>query len=279
SDLEEQTLNHLHGYRGSSPVRIGNGAVDQLQLDIYGELLYVVHLFDTHVEHIPFALWKDIKVAVNWVCDHWREPDEGIWEVRGGRQEFLYSRLMDWVALDRGLRLSRRRSLPAPEERWTAARDEIFHDIYENFWNQDLQAFVQHRDSDTLDASALMLPLVEFVAPKDPRWLSTLKAIQEELAEDTLVYRYHPEKAASDGLAGAEGTFGMCSYWFIECLARAGEIDTARLYFEKMHSYANHLGLYAEELDPTGRHLGNFPQAFTHLGLINTALFLHEALE
>jgi GH15 family glucan-1,4-alpha-glucosidase len=278
-DLTEETLDHLSGYRDSAPVRIGNGAYDQTQLDIYGELLYTVNLYDEQVEPISYALWKDLSVATDWVCDHWRDTDEGIWEVRGGQREFLYSRLTDWVALDRAIRIAQRRSFPAPLTRWLQVRDDIHNEIYTGFWSEQKQAFVQSKGSDTLDASALMMPLIDFIASRDPRWLSTLDAVEKELVDDALVYRYRPDAAASDGLEGAEGTFGICSFWFVECLARSGQVDKARLFFEKLHGYANHLGLYAEELDPSGRFLGNYPQAFTHLALVNSALYLNEALE
>jgi GH15 family glucan-1,4-alpha-glucosidase len=278
-DLSERTLDHLSGYRDSAPVRIGNGAYNQTQLDIYGELLYAVDLYDELVEPVSYALWQDLSQATEWVCAHWRDTDEGIWEVRGGQREFIYSRLTDWVAMDRAIRIAQRRSLPAPLARWIEVRDEIHHEIYHGFWSEKKQAFVQYKGAETLDASALMMPLVGFIASRDPRWLSTLAAIEDELVDDALVYRYHPEAAASDGLEGAEGTFGICSFWFVECLARSGQVDKARLFFEKLHGYANHLGLYAEELDPAGRFLGNYPQAFTHLALINSALFLDEALD
>ena len=278
-DLTEHTLDHLSGYRDSAPVRIGNGAYDQTQLDIYGELLYAVDLYDELVEPISYALWQDLSAATEWVCEHWRDTDEGIWEVRGGQREFIYSRLTDWVAMDRAIRIAQRRSLPAPLARWLEVRDAIHHEIYNNFWSEKKQAFVQYKGAETLDASALMMPLVGFIASRDPRWLSTLAAIEDELVDDALVYRYRPDAAASDGLEGAEGTFGICSFWFVECLARSGQVDKARLFFEKLHGYANHLGLYAEELDPAGRFLGNYPQAFTHLALVNSALYLNEALD
>jgi GH15 family glucan-1,4-alpha-glucosidase len=278
-DLKEEILDHFRGYRDSAPVRIGNGAFDQLQLDIYGELLFVMDLYDQEVEHVSYDMWRHLEAATDWVCRHWGEDDEGIWEVRGGRREFLYSRLTDWVALDRAIRIAQRRSLPAPMSRWVDVRDEIHNEIYEGFWNEEKQAFVQYKGSNVLDAATLIMPAVGFIAPRDPRWLSTLRGVEDELVDDSLVYRYVPEAAAQDGLEGAEGTFCMCSFWFIDCLARAGEIDKARLYFEKMHGYANHLGLYAEELDRTGRFLGNYPQAFTHLALITTAIHLNDALE
>jgi GH15 family glucan-1,4-alpha-glucosidase len=277
-DLTEETLDHLSGYRGSAPVRIGNGAYDQVQLDIYGELLYFVDLYDEQVEPISYDMWRDLAAATDWVCEHWGDSDEGIWEVRGGRREFLYSRVTDWVAMDRAIRIAQRRSLPAPLTRWIEVRDAIHNEVYNGFWNEKKQAFVQYKAAETLDASALMMPLVGFIASRDPRWLSTLEAIEDELVDDALVYRYHPEAAASDGLEGAEGTFGICSFWFVECLARSGQLDKARLFFEKLHGYSNHLGLYAEEMDSTGHFLGNYPQAFTHLALVNSALFLNQAL-
>jgi GH15 family glucan-1,4-alpha-glucosidase len=277
-ELEEEILQHLEGYRGSAPVRIGNAAYAQLQLDIYGELMYLVELFDDRVEMISYDLWCHLARSVDWVCANWRMKDEGIWEVRGGRQEFLYSRLMCWVALDRAIRIANRRALPAPTAAWRAARDEIHDEIYNGFWNPERGAFVQHKESTTLDAATLLMPMVGFIASRDRRWLSTLAGIERELVDDTLVYRYLTEAAAADGLTGSEGTFCMCSYWYIECVARAGEPERARLLFEKMHGYANHLGLFAEEMDPTGRYLGNFPQAFTHLGLVSAALYLDDAL-
>ena len=276
SELTEETLEHLEGYQRSSPVRIGNGAYDQLQLDIYGELLYLVELFDGQVERISFDLWRHLSESVDWVCANWHRPDEGIWEIRGGRQEFLYSRLMDWVCLDRAMRIARRRGLPAPHRRWEQTRDQIHDHIYDEMYDEERNAFVQHKGSKTLDASCLLMPMLDFISSRDPRWLSTLDAVGRELADDALVYRYLTEDAAADGLTGTEGTFAMCSFWYVECLARAGDVDRARLLFEKMHGYGNHLGLYSEEMDLTGHHLGNFPQAFTHLGLVSAALYLDE---
>jgi GH15 family glucan-1,4-alpha-glucosidase len=277
-ELTESVLPHLHGYWGSAPVRIGNGAYDQLQLDIYGELLFLADMFDERIERISSQLWKHLRESVEWVIEHWQDADEGIWEVRGGRQEFLYARLMCWVALDRALRIAIRRSLPAPQHRWLEVRDQIHDSIHEMFWDEKLQSFVQYRDSRTLDAATLLMPLVGFISPHEPRWIATLRAIEEELVEDSLVYRYRTQGEALDGLSGTEGTFCMCSYWFIGCLAQAGDVDRAQLFYEKMHTYANHVGLYAEEMDGTGRYLGNFPQAFTHLGLVGAAIRLDEAL-
>ena len=276
--LGESVLTHFEGYLGSSPVRIGNAAYDQLQLDIYGELMDSVYLYDRYGEPIAHDLWENLVRLINWVCDHWQEPDEGIWEVRGGRRSFLYSRLMCWVAIDRAIRLSQNRSFPGPLQRWYDVRNRIYQEIFTRFWSPERKAFVQYQGSDALDASCLLMPMVKFIGPRDPRWLSTLDAVRRELVDDTLVYRYRMGDSAADGLAGGEGTFCMCSFWYVECLGRAGELDQARLCFEKMLGYANHLGLYAEELGPCGEHLGNFPQAFTHLALISAAYDLDRRL-
>jgi GH15 family glucan-1,4-alpha-glucosidase len=278
SDLTESPLPHLEGYMKSSPVRIGNGAYNQLQLDIYGELMDAVYLYNKYGELVSYDLWKTLVRSIDWVCENWRRADEGIWEVRGGRKEFLYSRLMCWVAIDRAIRLAHKRSFPALLQKWHHVRDEIYHDIFENMWDPKRKAFVQYKGSTILDASSLLMPLVKFVGPRDPRWLSTLKAIEEDLVDDSLVYRYKIGDSASDGLTGLEGTFNMCSFWYVECLARAGDLEKARFFFEKMLGYANHLGLFSEELGPHGEHLGNFPQAFTHLGLISAAHYLDRAL-
>jgi len=277
-ELTEETLDHLEGYRGSRPVRVGNGAYDQLQLDIYGELMDAVYLYDKYGETVSHDLWRNLSRLIDWVCEHWEMPDEGIWEVRGGRHEFLYSRLMCWVAIDRGVRLAWKRSLPAPFDRWITVRNAIHHDIHENFWNDERRAFAQVKGGSAVDASCLLMPLMRFIGPTDPRWLSTLAAVEEELVSDSLVYRYQGDMAVPDGLEGREGTFTMCSFWYVECLARAGQLTRARLAFEKMLGFANHVGLYAEELGPEGEHLGNFPQAFTHLGLISAAYYLDRAL-
>jgi GH15 family glucan-1,4-alpha-glucosidase len=277
-ELTEFELSHLEGYKGSQPVRIGNAAYHQLQLDIYGELMDSVYLYDKYGKPISHDLWKNLVRLVNWLCEHWQKPDNGIWEVRGGQREFLYSRLMSWVAVDRAVRLARRRSLPSPFERWKTVRDEIYYDIFDNFWDDKLGAFVQYRGSKAVDASSLLMPMVRFISPTDQRWLSHLKAIEKDLVYDSLVYRYRIEDTPVDNLEGTEGTFNMCTFWFVECLSRAGELQKSRLYFEKMLGYANHLGLYAEETGPRGEHLGNFPQAFTHLALISAAYDLDRRL-
>ena len=285
--LDEFTLDHLDGYRGSRPVRIGNGAYDQLQLDIYGELMDSVYLFNRYGQPISYDFWTKLRQMTNWVCDNWRLADEGIWETRGGRQHFVYSKLMCWVMMDRAVRLADLRSFPSERLRWLATRDEIYEEIITRGWNEERQAFVQHYDSDSLDASNLIMPLVFFMSPTDPRMLSTLDAINRTpqaggLVSDSLVYRYNSEHF-SDGLSGQEGTFNMCTFWLVEALTRAGwgdprRLDQARLMFEKMLGYANHLGLYAEETGPSGEGLGNFPQAFTHLALISAAFNLDRAL-
>jgi GH15 family glucan-1,4-alpha-glucosidase len=277
AELTEEILDHLEGYRGSPPVRIGNGAAEQLQLDIYGELVDSVYLYNEWGSPIHHDAWEDLTRVVDWVCENWDQADEGIWEVRGGRKDFTYSRLMCWVAIERAVRLAARRGLPANVIGWQTERDRIYHQIMSRGWNEERQAFVQHYETDVLDAGVLAMPLFRFVAPTDRRWLATLDAITEELVSDSLVYRYNVE-AAPDGLEGEEGTFSICSFWYVEALARAGRVDEARLAFEKMLTYANHLGLYAEQIGKTGEALGNFPQAFTHLALISAAFHLDRAL-
>ena len=277
-DLPEEELPHLEGYMGSRPVRIGNAAYQHLQLDIYGELMDAVYLYDKYGSPLAHDAWSHIVRLIDWVCQHWREKDEGIWEVRGGRQEFLYSRVMCWVAIDRALRLAGKRSFPAPLAQWHEVRDTIYRDIYERFWDAGRRVFVQAAGSTALDASALLMPLIRFVSPTDPRWLSTLRAIEQDLVSDSLVYRYRLGNGYTDGLTGQEGTFSMCSFWYVECLSRMGDLHQARFFFEKMLGYANHLGLYGEELGPHGQHLGNFPQAFTHIALISAAFDLDRRL-
>ena len=276
--LTEKTLDHLDGYRSSRPVRIGNGAYNQLQLDIYGELMDSVYLYNKYGSPISYDLWQKLRRLLNWVCRHWKEKDEGIWEVRGGRQQFVHSKLMCWVALDRGLRLASKRSFPAEHDLWLRERDTIYEESMNRGWNPKRQACVQAYDSDTLDAANLLMPLMFFISPTDPRMLSTIDATIRELTSDSLVYRYKTDETLSDGLAGQEGTFSMCTFWLVEALTRAGRLDDARFLFERMLGQANHLGLYGEEISPTGETLGNFPQAFTHLALISAAFNLDRAL-
>ncbi len=278
ADLAETELGHLSGYRGSRPVRLGNAAYRQVQLDLYGAILDAAYLYNKRGAPLDYDLWTNLRRILDWLSANWREPDEGIWEVRGGKRQFVNSKLMSWVALERAGRISRQRGLPAGEGRWISERDRIYEEVMEKGWNPHKQSFVQHYGSDALDASLLLMPLVKFVGPTDPRWLATLERIQEELAYDALVDRYRVEEAAPDGLSGEEGSFSMCSFWLVECLTRAGRLEEARLALEKMFSYANHLGLYAEEVGPSGEALGNFPQAFTHLSLITAAVRLDRAL-
>jgi GH15 family glucan-1,4-alpha-glucosidase len=285
--LTEEILEHLEGYKGSRPVRIGNRAYNQLQLDIYGELMDSVYLSNKYGTPISYDFWTYLRRLTNWVTENWRLPDEGIWEVRGGQRHFVYSKVMCWVAIDRALRLADRRSFPADRARWELVRDEIYEDIIRHGWNPDRQAFVQAYGSDYLDAANLIMPLVFFMSPSDPRMLKTLDAIncspnKGGLVSNSLVYRYNV-KTSPDGLTGLEGTFNICTFWLVEALTRAGRFDRlrlgqARLMFEKMLSYANHLGLYAEQTGHSGEGLGNFPQAFTHLALISAAFNLDRAL-
>ena len=285
--LTEEVLDHLEGYKGSQPVRIGNAASSQLQMDIYGELLDSVYLYNKYGSPISYDFWLHLHRLIDYVCDHWNEPDEGIWEVRSGRQHFVYSKLMCWVAVDRGIRLADKRSFPADRNRWLKTRDQIYKEIMSRGWSRNRQAFVQHYGSESLDAANLIMPLVFFVSPDDPRMLKTLQATLQSpqkggLVSNSLVHRYNIEETA-DGLEGEEGTFSMCTFWLVEALTRAGrfdpaKLDDARLIFEQMLGYANHLGLYAEEIGRSGEALGNFPQALTHLGLISAAFNLDRAL-
>ena len=278
SDLTEEVLEHWEGYRGSAPVRIGNGAADQLQLDIYGEALDSIYFMDQRGLAAGHQGWLGICELLNWVSDNWDQPEEGIWETRGGRQDFTYGRLMNWVALDRGIRLAAGHGRPAPVDRWRAERDAIYEQIMQRGWSPKRQAFVQHYRTDVLDSSLLRMSTVGFITPTDPMWLSTLEAMDAELVTDSLVYRYDPE-ASPDGLRGSEGTFSLCSFSYVESLARAGQLEKARVTFEKMLTYANHLGLYSEEIALTGEQIGNFPQAFTHLALIDAAITLDRELD
>ncbi|ARS34388.1 glycoside hydrolase family 15 protein [Pontibacter actiniarum] len=277
SNLTEQVLDNLKGYKGSSPVRIGNKAFRQFQLDIYGELIQTIYLYDRHGGPVTFESWKHVQKFVDFVASNWQRKDHGIWEVRGNKEEFIHSKIMCWVALDRGIKLAQERSFPGPLDAWREVRDRIYLDVYENFWNEEKQAFVQYRGANVLDASVLIMPLVGMFSPAEPRWQSTLKAIEENLTTGSLVYRYNLSSNV-DNLPGDEGTFCLCSFWYIESLAVAGDLQKARLYFEKMLGYSNHLGLYSEQVGLQGQLLGNFPQAFTHLALISAALELNLSL-
>ncbi|KAB8193507.1 glycoside hydrolase family 15 protein [Nonomuraea phyllanthi] len=277
TEFPEQELTHLEGYRGSAPVRVGNAAAGQLQLDIYGALIDSIYLYNKWGKPISSERWDELCVLVEWVCDNWDQPDEGIWETRGGRKKFVYSRLMCWVAVERAMRVAIQRGLPADLAHWREARDAIYREIMRHGWSPRLQAFIQHFDDDVLDASVLMMPLAKFVSPTDPKWLTTLDALAEGLVSDTLVYRYDP-KLSPDGMQGEEGTFSICTFWYVEALARAGRVEEARRVFDNILSYANHVGLYAEEIGRSGEQIGNFPQAFTHLALISAAFNLDHAL-
>jgi GH15 family glucan-1,4-alpha-glucosidase len=287
-ELPEQELKHWEGYKKSSPVRIGNGAYRQFQSDVYGELMDSLYLYNKYVLPISYDFWTRLRRRLDWVCDNWQNPDEGIWEMRNRQEHFVYSKLMNWVALDRGVRLADKRSFPANRERWIRDRDAIYEEVMTRGWNEKRRAFTQFYGSEDLDASVLIMPLVFFMAPTDPRMLSTIRATMKSpkeggLVSDGLVYRYPPDPRI-DGLAGEEGTFNMCSFWLVEAMTRAGMADSemleqARLLFERMLGYANHLGLYAEQTSSLGEALGNFPQAFTHLALISAAFNLDRTLD
>jgi pentatricopeptide repeat protein len=278
SDLTEEILDHFEGWRGSRPVRIGNGAADQLQLDIYGEMLD--GLFDGAEHGLPIAhqSWRALTSIIDWVCDNWDQSDEGIWESRGGRQDYTYGRFQCWVALDRAIRLAERTGRPANLARWAVERDRLYEQIMKRGWNAKVGAFTQHYGTEDVDSSLLLMPVEGFIEAQDPMWLSTLRAIDSQLVSDSLVYRYNPA-VSPDGLHGDEGTFSLCTFLYVDALARAGRLDEAVLAFEKMQTYGNNLGLFSEEIGPTGEQLGNFPQAFTHLSLINAAVTLNRELD
>jgi len=282
-EIEEQVLEHLSGYRDAKPVRIGNAAYKQLQLDIYGELLDSIYLHNKYAEPINYDTWRQVQIMLDWVCKNWQRKDHGVWEIRGEEQAFVYSKVMLWVALDRGIRLADKRSFPSPREQWRETRDQIYNDIMAEGWDEQLKTFTQAYGTDNLDAANLIMPLVFFVSPRDPRMIQMLEAImrspvQGGLTEDRLVYRYNVNSGV-DGLKGDEGTFNMCTFWLVEALTRAGRLDEARHIFEHILGYANYLGLYAEQTGPHGEALGNFPQAFTHLALISAAFNLDRALK
>ncbi|MEV7926624.1 MULTISPECIES: glycoside hydrolase family 15 protein [unclassified Kitasatospora] len=277
-ELTEEILEHFEGYRGSYPVRAGNAAADQLQLDIYGEALYALAEGQEINMRAGYHGWKNLARTLDWLADSWDRPDEGVWETRGGRKDFTFSRVMSWAAFDRGLRLAADFSRPADTLRWTAARDAILEQVMERGWNEREQALTQYYGGDVLDASLLLIPRVRFLAPRTESWLKTLDAMERTLVSDSLVYRYDPT-ASPDGLRGSEGTFSLCTFLYVDALARAGRLRAARYAFEKMQTYANHVGLFAEEIGPSGEQLGNFPQAFTHLSLIMAATTLDDTLD
>jgi GH15 family glucan-1,4-alpha-glucosidase len=275
-DVAEEELSHLSGYRDSPPVRLGSGACELVQFDLYGAVLDAAYLHNKYGAPLDYDTWQSLRILLSWLSENWRRPDAGTWEVRGDREQFVSSKVFSWVALDRAIRLAHQRGLPAEEELWLAQRDAIYEEVMEKGWNTEKESFVQHYGSDALDASLMLMPVAEFVGPTDPRWLATLGRIQNELTHDTLVHRY---TADADGASTTEeGTFNVCSFWLVECLTRAGRLEEARLALEKMFSYANHLGLYAEKLGSSGEALGNFPHAFTHLSLITAAVRLDRAM-
>lgn len=270
--LTEQTLDHLEGYRASRPVRVGNAAYAQFQLDVYGELLDALYIEDLHHQGTSRSLWTHVVELVNWVCANWTRPDQGIWEVRSGPQQFLYSRVMCWVAMDRAIRLGRRRGFAAPFAQWRKTREAIRRDIETSFWNEDLGFFVGSMGSRAVDAASLIMPLVRFIQPTDPRWLGTLAEIERRLVRDGLVRRYDLTGMDTDAGAAGAPSFTICSFWYVECLARMGRVDEARRAMTRLLACANHLGLFSEDMSSGGELLGNFPQGLTHLALIGAAL-------
>jgi GH15 family glucan-1,4-alpha-glucosidase len=273
---DEQELSHLAGYRGSKPVLIGNAAKEQKQLDIYGEMIDTIYLYNKFGGQITYGFWKNLARQIEYVCDHWKDPDQGIWETRDGKREFLHSRLMCWVALDRSIKIADHRSFPYPRERWYQVRDKIYVDIYENFWNEKKQSYVQYKGASHIDASVLLMPIVRFISPEDGRWIKTLEAVERELKLDVLIYRYRNSDIDTDHMGGDEGTFTMCSFWYAECLAKTGYTEKANEVFAKILGYGNPLRLFSEQLNKQGEQLGNFPQAFTHLGLISAAIAINK---
>jgi GH15 family glucan-1,4-alpha-glucosidase len=277
SELPERTLDHLSGYEGARPVRVGNRAHSQDQHDVWGALLDSFYLHTKSRDHLPERVWPILKRQVEEAIENWRDPDHGIWEIRGEPKHFTSSKMFCWVAADRGARLAELREELEYAARWQSAADEIHADICANAVD-GRGVFCQHYDTDALDASVLLMPLVRFLPPDDERIRKTVMAICEELTVHGLVLRYRVDEAADDGLHGAEGTFTICSFWLVSALVEIGEVARARDLCERLLGYASPLQLYAEEIDPhSGRHLGNFPQAFTHLALINAVMHVIRA--
>jgi GH15 family glucan-1,4-alpha-glucosidase len=273
----EETLDHLSGYEGARPVRVGNGAYNQEQHDVWGAVLDSFYLHTKSRDHLPERIWPILIKQVEDAIEHWAEPDRGIWEVRGEPKHFTSSKLMCWVALDRGARLAEIREDSEKADAWQKVADEIKDDICENALKDGV--FRQHYETDELDASVLLMPLLRFLPPDDERIVKTVRTIADDLTADGLVLRYRVEET-DDGLSGEEGTFTICSFWLVSALVEIGDLTRARALCEKLLSYASSLQLYAEEIDPrSGRHLGNFPQAFTHLALINAVMHVIRADE
>ncbi len=279
TDLDESALEHLAGYRNSQPVRIGNGAQDQRQLDIYGELIDTVYLYDRFGQEITYNFWQSLVAIIDHVCETWDEPDHGIWEAREGKYQYTMSKVMAWVAIDRGLRIAEHRGFPAPYERWRKERDELYTAIYSTYYNKQIGAWTEYADSDCVDGSVLLMPLIRFVTTREPEWQSTLEVVERELVRDSLVYRYSKEGKLKTGFDGTEGFFSMCGCWYVEVLAKSGRVGEARAHLAKLASHANHLGLFSEEIAMDGQQIGNFPQAFTHLAFISAALQIEEQLK
>ena len=277
-DLDEVELGHWSGWRDSRPVRIGNDASGQFQLDIFGELIDGLYLADKHGNGLSIGTWRHICTIIDWLDRHWQEPDDGMWESRNGAQRHTSSLLMAWVAVERAIRMSNHRGRPAPLERWMTMRDDMHTTLVDRGWNGDLGAFTQTLDGDTVDASILLAPLVKFISPDDPLWRSTLGVVADRLAHGPLVDRYDTD-TTNDGLEGGEGSMTICSFWHVEALARSGAVTDARILFDRLLSYASPAGLFSEQIGPDGRQIGNTPQAFTHLALISAAVCLDELLD
>ena len=273
TELVEEELSHLSGYRDSAPVRIGNGAHDQLQLDIYGELLEAAWLWHGQSLIDP-EFWALLCRIVDWVADNWRRPDCGIWEVRAEPRHYVHSKVMCWVALDRAVRMAEELDADGRAERWREQRDAVHAEVMERGWSEERGAFVQSYGSDALDAANLLIPIVGFLPGGHPRVKGTIAATLRELTRDGMLHRY----ASDDGLPGSEGVFSICTFWLADALILSGDLAHGERVFRRMLRFANHLGLFSEELDPSsGDFLGNFPQAFTHIALINTAQLLERA--
>ncbi len=273
-DLSEQELDHLDGYKGSRPVRIGNGAADQKQLDIYGELMDAALKLSDYAGKIDAGVWPFLQGVCDYVVEHWRDKDSGIWEVRGGPYEFVYSKVMCWVALDRGVTIAKRYGFPADLKKWRKTGDEIKEEVLAKGWSDEKKSFVQHYETDALDSSNLLIPILGFLPFSDPKVRSTVEATRRELSHDGFLYRYIGE----DGLSGEEGTFLLCTFWLIDNLIARGRLEEAEGLIHQIEGAANHLGLFSEEYDVHWREaLGNFPQAFTHIGYINSVIALQQA--
>lgn len=274
---KERILTHLSGHRDSKPVRVGNEAYDQFQLDIYGGIVDAVYLFNKHATPISQDVWDWVSPMLDWVCDNWKRPDRSIWEIRGEPQRFTYSMVMSWVALDRGVRIATKRSFAGNLKKWRTTRDEIQRTVFSDCWNPRKKAFTQAPENASLDASLLLMPLMFFVGPEDKRFLATLDAIRKDLTVEPLVYRYEHKKVP-EGVSGAEGAFLPCSFWLVEALTRAGQVADAHRMFQALLSHSNNLGLFPEELGPRGEFRGNYPLALSHLALISAAYNLDRRL-